>query len=96
MTALDERLRQALERSERPADPSGVYEDLIRRRERRRISRKVQAGLLATFVVVGTAAGLFGLSRVFGGHGARGIGSPTSSPEPSPSPQLPEDRSTSG
>lgn len=64
---LDERLRRELERAGRPADPSGVYEHLIRRRERRRILRKVQAGALAVAVVVGSAAGVYGLSRVFGG-----------------------------
>jgi len=62
---LDDRLRRDLERAARPADPSGVYEELIRRRERRRIARKVQAGALAFVVIAGTAAGVYGLSRVF-------------------------------
>jgi len=62
---LDDRLRRDLERAARPADPSGVYESLIRRRERRRIARKVQAGALAFVVIAGTAAGVYGLSRVF-------------------------------
>ena len=67
MARLDDRLRRDLERAARPADPSGVYESLIRRRERRRISRKVQAGALAFVVIAGTAAGVYGLSRVFPG-----------------------------
>lgn len=65
MARLDDRLRRDLERAARPADPSGVYEGLIRRRERRRIARKVQAGALAFVVIAGTAAGVYGLSRVF-------------------------------
>jgi len=62
---LDDRLRRDLERAARPADPSGVYEGLIRRRERRRIGRKAQAGALAFVVIAGTVAGVYGLSRVF-------------------------------
>jgi len=63
--ALDERLRRAMKDAGEPADPSGVYEDLIRRRERRRLARRVRAGGL-TLVVIGTAAlGVFALSRVF-------------------------------
>lgn len=64
--ALDERLKHELERAGRPADPSGIYEDLIRRRERRRIVRKVESGVLAIAVVAVSVAGVYGLSRVFG------------------------------
>lgn len=67
--ALDERLRRAIEHAGEPADPSGVYEGLIRRRERRRIRRKVGSGLLALAVVAGTSAGVFALSKLFGGPG---------------------------
>jgi Tol biopolymer transport system component len=63
--ALDERLRRELERAGRPADPSGIYEDLIRRRERRRITRKVESGVLAIAVVTVSVAGVYWLSRVF-------------------------------
>jgi hypothetical protein len=63
--ALDERLRRELERSARPADPTGVYEQLIRRKERRRLSRTIQTSLLAVGVIVGSAAGVVLLSRVF-------------------------------
>jgi len=62
---LDDRLRRDLERATRPADPSGVYEELIRRRERRRIARRVQVGALAIMVIASTVAGVYGLSRVF-------------------------------
>ncbi len=67
--ALDERLRRAIEHAGEPADPSGVYEGLIRRRERRRIRRRVGSGLLALAVVAGTTAGVFALSKLFGGPG---------------------------
>jgi Tol biopolymer transport system component len=62
---LDDRLRRDLERATRPADPAGVYEELIRRRERRRISRRIEAGALALVVIAGTVAGVYGLSQVF-------------------------------
>ena len=65
MARLDDRLREDLERAARPADPSGLYEDLIRRRERLLVRRRVQAGALALVVLVGTVAGVAGLSRVF-------------------------------
>lgn len=67
--ALDERLQRELDRLGRPADPSGVYEELIRRRERRRIRRRVGSGLLVLAVVAGTTAGVFALSKLFGGPG---------------------------
>jgi hypothetical protein len=83
--ALDERLRRELERAGRPADPSGIYEDLIRRRERRRIVRKVESGVLAIAVVAVSVAGLYGLSRVFGDDAERDAATP-SVPTPSPTP----------
>ena len=61
--ALDERLRGELDRAAQPADPSGIYEHLIRRRERRRIGRKVGRGVLAVAVVVGSIAGVYGRRR---------------------------------
>ena len=62
--ALDERLRRAIDRAGEPADTSGVYEGLIRRRERRRIIRRVQAGVLAVAVVAGCVVGIYALTRV--------------------------------
>jgi len=64
--ALDERLRREIERAGEPADPSGVYEDLIRRKERRRIARWTKTGALAMIVALASTAGVYGLSRVFG------------------------------
>jgi hypothetical protein len=63
--ALDEHLRRAIDGAGDPADPSGVYEDLIRRRERRRMARRAKVGLLSFVVLVGTVAGVVLLSRVF-------------------------------
>jgi hypothetical protein len=65
--ALDERLRREIERAGEPGDPSGVYEDLIRRRERRRVARRLRTGALTLVVVAGTVVGVVGLARVFGG-----------------------------
>jgi Tol biopolymer transport system component len=62
--ALDERLRRAIDRAGEPVDPSGVYEGLIRRRERRLIIRRVQAGVLAVAVVAGCMVGIYALTRV--------------------------------
>lgn len=68
--ALDERLRREMELVARPADPSGVYEELIRRKERRRIVRRIQAGGLAILVTAGTIGGFLALTRIFGDVGA--------------------------
>ena len=63
--ALDERLRDELERAARPADPSGIYERLIERRERRRLARRFKAGALTVAVALGCVVGIVVLSRVF-------------------------------
>ena len=63
--ALDERLQREIDRAGRPADPSGVYEELIRRRERRRVARRLRSGALTLVVIGTTALGVFALSRVF-------------------------------
>jgi dipeptidyl aminopeptidase/acylaminoacyl peptidase len=75
--ALDERLRRELDRAGRPADPSGVYEKLIRRRERRRLVRRVEAGALAVVVVLGSIGGIYALTRIFDGSNAPEIGTPS-------------------
>jgi dipeptidyl aminopeptidase/acylaminoacyl peptidase len=62
---IDERMTQELRRLEPPADPSGAYERVVAKRERRRIIRRAQHGVLAFVVVMGTVAGVFGLNRVF-------------------------------
>ena len=64
MARLDERLRDELERAARPADPSGVYEQLIRRHERHQVARRVRVAALTLVVVVGTAGGVLALARV--------------------------------
>jgi Tol biopolymer transport system component len=62
---LDDRLRHDLERAGRPADPAGVYETLIRRKERRRITRSLGSAAVAFIVLAGTVAGIYGLAHVF-------------------------------
>ena len=90
MARLDDRLRRDLERATRPADPAGVYEELIRRRERRRIVRRIESTALAVVVVASTIAGTYGLSRVFwtdtttaGEDNTPSVSSPPTSPSPS-------------
>jgi Tol biopolymer transport system component len=72
--ALDERLQRELEQAGRPGDPSGIYEELIRRRERRRLFHKIEAGTLAVVVVLGSVGGMYALLRIFGGSEAPEIG----------------------
>jgi WD40-like Beta Propeller Repeat len=75
--AVDERLKRELERAGRPADPSGVYEDLIRRRERRRIVRRFEVGALAVIVVLGSFAGFYALTRIFSGTEEPNVATPS-------------------
>ena len=86
--ALDERLQRELDRVGRPADPSGVYEELIRRRERRRMARRLTVGGLSVAVVAACIVGVVILSRVFAPTetrpgGAGGV-APSAPPEPTP------------
>jgi len=53
---LDDRLRQELQRSLRPADPVELYEGLSTRHGRRRVARKV-GGAALVVVVLAMAAG---------------------------------------
>jgi hypothetical protein len=88
---LDDRLRRDLERAARPADPAGVYEELIRRRERRRIAHRIEATALAVAVVAATIAGTYALSRVFWADTTTAGGgvSPSATAVPTPSPTSP-------
>lgn len=63
--ALDERLRRELDEAGRPADPSGVYEELIRRHERRRGAKQLKAIALTVGVIAATVVGVVALSNVF-------------------------------
>jgi dipeptidyl aminopeptidase/acylaminoacyl peptidase len=58
-------MTRELRRLEPPADPAGAYERVVAKRERRRIIRRTQHGVLAFVVVMATVAGVFGLNRVF-------------------------------
>lgn len=95
--ALDERLRREFDHAARPADPSGIYEHLIRRRERRRIAKRLRAGTLTVIVVLGSVGGFYALTHIFR-EGAPpepvvpGTSiDPTPPPTPSPTPQAGED-----
>jgi hypothetical protein len=85
---LDERLRRAFEGAGEPADPSGVYEDLIRRRERRRMARRITLGVVSVAVVAACIVGVVILSRVFAPTesrpGADGGVAPSVQPAPTP------------
>jgi hypothetical protein len=85
---LDERLRRTFEVAGEPADPSGVYEDLIRRRERRRMARGMTLGVVSVAVVAACIVGIVILSRVFtpteSRPGADGGVAPSVQPVPTP------------
>jgi hypothetical protein len=85
---LDERLRRAFEGAGEPADPSGVYEDLIRRRERRRMARRMTLGVVSVAVVAACIVGVVILTRVFAPTesrpGADGGVVPSVQPVPTP------------
>ncbi len=86
--ALDERLQRELDRVGRPADPSGVYEDLIRRHERRRMARRLSVGAVSLVVIAACIVGVVILSRAFAPTEIRpgGVGgvAPSAPPEPTP------------
>lgn len=90
MARLDEHLRQELERAAHPADPSGVYEHLIRGKERRRIAQRVQHGVLAVAVVAGSVGAVIILSEAFQvADRGRVVGSPPARPPSSVPPGTP-------
>jgi hypothetical protein len=85
--ALDERLQRELDRAGRPADPSGVYEELIRRRERRRMARRLTVGVVSVAVIAACIVGVVILYRVFAPTETRPGGAgvaPSAPPEPTP------------
>lgn len=86
---LDDRLATELERAARPADPSGLYEQMIRRRERRRIARKARTAILTVAVVAGSIGGAFVLWNVFGQRAAVEPAEPIPTIQPAPEGQLP-------
>ena len=92
MARLDDRLSQDLDRAAAPADPTGVYEHLIRRKERRRLAHRARSAVLVVVVIAGSIAGFYGLTRIFatrssdvagaptGATGTTGVTGPTSAP----------------
>ena len=67
--ALDERLERELDRAARPGNPSGVYEDLIRRRKRRRIRHGAITALVVVLAIAGSIGAYVALSSTFGSDG---------------------------
>jgi hypothetical protein len=65
MSRLDDRLTRELERAARPANPSAVFERVDRKRARRAVVRRLQAGGLVVVVLAGTIGGFALLSRAF-------------------------------
>ena len=86
---FDDRLATELERAARPADPSGLYEQMIRRRERRRIARKARTVVLTAAVVAGSLAGAFALWNVFGQRAPVEPANTSPTMQPTPQGQLP-------
>jgi Tol biopolymer transport system component len=66
LSDLDERIRRAMERSTAPADPAGAYEQVSRKRVRRRAVRRAQMITLTVAVVIVTSGVTFTLGRMFG------------------------------
>jgi len=93
---LDDRLREELRRSLRPADPVELYEDLSKRRGRRRVARKIGAGALVVAVLAVAAGGFLFFNDIFRGAPADGGESGerisfSTYPLPFPSPTGPTD-----
>jgi WD40 repeat protein len=65
MSRLDDRLTTELERTARPADPSGVFERIDQRRAQRASHRRMRMGALAIIVVLGSVGGFLALNRAF-------------------------------
>lgn len=67
MPDLDDRLTRELERAARPptSDPVRLFDEIVRRRERRSVARRVQAAALVVIVLVATAGGFVVLRSAF-------------------------------
>ncbi len=75
MSGLDDRLRRDLERLAEPQEAGrGVLERVQAKKTRRRWIRRTQVAGLVVAVVSGTAAGTYGLSRMFGAADTSEIG----------------------
>ena len=67
MASLDDRLREELQRSLRPADPVELYEGLSTRHGRRRVARKVGGAALVVVVLAMAAGGFLYFNDIFRG-----------------------------
>ena len=65
MSKVDEELTRRFHRAERPVGAGAPFEALVRRRHRREILRRAQAGGLAIAVLAATVGGFLALQRAF-------------------------------
>jgi hypothetical protein len=85
VSRFDDRLTKELERAARPAEPTGVFDEIERRRGRRVSVRRLQTAMLATAVFASSIGGVLVLNRAFRGDGGR-----TSIDQVSPFPTTPK------
>jgi hypothetical protein len=71
MSRVDDRIRRELTSIRRPVRDQGAFELVEVRRRRVRLLRRVRVGTLALVVLVGTAAGVLTLQRIFDAGVAR-------------------------
>ena len=96
MSRLDDRLSRELERAAPPADPTGAFEQVERKRVRRGRVRKLQAGALVVVVLAGTLGGVAVLREAFRSSLTPGASpttqsTPSATPSASPTPSGPVD-----
>lgn len=93
MSGPDDRIRAGLKRLVQPADPSGAFDRVVRRRRRYRMRRRAGSALLSIAVVGGAIGGFLGLRGVFEpsvdpGSGLGPTPGPTASATPAPEDEL--------
>jgi Tol biopolymer transport system component len=67
LSRTDERIREEIRRLADPPDPAGAFNSVERLLARRALARRAQTAGLAVVVVAGSALGVLGLVRLFGG-----------------------------
>jgi hypothetical protein len=90
--SVDDRLRRGFEELP-PADPAGAYERIVEKKVRRGILRRVETGILAIVVVLGSVTSLVLLLRAFEGgttprapSATSSVPAPTATETPTPPP----------
>jgi Tol biopolymer transport system component len=67
LSRTDQRIREEIQRLADPPDPAGAFHRVERLLARRALARRAQTAGLAVVVVAGSALGVLGLVRLFGG-----------------------------